>query len=133
MDEQLDVWMVFHVIAATEEAATASLDEHVEQLEAEPAVVSMATEMDEVSEVEQPHPQLEKGYSRVCEADMSVKSFASLVELVINYGPTSVEVTSPDEVTMDIGELRNALNAVAQMMHQFLQSGAGGMMISSPQ
>lgn len=131
--EPLDVWMVFQVVATSEDAATESLEDHVQKLEGEDGVKSIEVEMDDIQEVDKPHPQVEKGYSRVCEVDMEVANFSDLVEIVINYGPTSVDVKAPDEISMDIGEIRDSLNNVAQMMHQFLQAGAGGMMISRPQ
>lgn len=132
-DEPLEVWMIFQVIATAEDATVESLEDHIDQLREESAVSYLDAEFDDVQEVDQPHPEVERGYSQVCEVEMDVRSFSELVELVINYGPTSVDVKAPDRVAMDIGEVRDSLNAVAQMMHQFLQSGAGGMMISRPQ
>ncbi len=132
MSEPLEVWMVFDVMAATEEAARESLDDHLEKLESERSVSAFAADVDDIREVEQPSAQLDHGYSQVAEVEMEVDSFSELVKMVINYGPTSVDVKSPDRVEMGIGEVRNALNAVAQIMHQFLQSGAGGMMVSRP-
>ncbi|MDY6769598.1 MAG: hypothetical protein SVU88_01360, partial [Candidatus Nanohaloarchaea archaeon] len=108
------------------------LQDHLDKLEGERSVSSFAADVDEVSEVEQPSPDLDTGYSQVAEVEMDVDSFAELVEIVINYGPTSVDVTAPEHVEMDLREVRDALNAVAQIMHQFLQSGAGGMMVSRP-
>lgn len=124
--------MVFDVVAATEDAATDALDDHLEKLESERAVTEFEAEMEDAESVENPHPSLEEGYSLLAEVEMTVDSFAELINLVINYGPTSVDVKAPDRVEMEIGEVRDALNAVAQIMHQFLQSGAGGMMVSSP-
>ncbi len=125
--------MIFQVVAATEDAARDSLEEHIEKLKTEKGVSKLEVEMEDLQEVDKPHPQIEKGYSRICEVDMQVDTFSELVSIVINYGPTSVDVKSPEEVSMDIKELRDSLNAVAQMMHRFLQAGVGGMMISKPQ
>ncbi|MFB6294390.1 MAG: hypothetical protein ABEI97_01390 [Candidatus Nanohaloarchaea archaeon] len=132
MSNPLDVWMVFDVLAADEEAAKESLQNHLEQLESERSVMEFSAEVGDVSEVEQPSPDMDAGYSQVAEVDMTVNSFSELVEMVINYGPTSVDVKSPETVEMELREVRDALNAVAQIMHQFLQSGAGGMMVSRP-
>lgn len=132
MAEPIDVWMVFHVVAATEDAAEESLDDHIEQLEGERGVISMSAEMEDAQKVDDPHPQLDEGFSKVCEVELSVKAFSDLIDIVINYGPTSVDVKGPDSREMPIGEMRDSLNSVAQMMHQFLQAGAGGMMISRP-
>jgi hypothetical protein len=130
--ESLDIWMVFQVVAATEDAARDALDEHIEKLETENGVGEMTVDMDDIQAVDKPHPELEKGYSQVCEVDMSVANFSDVISIVINYGPTSIDVKGPESVSMDIGEVRESLNSVAQMMHQFLQAGAGGMMISRP-
>lgn len=132
MNEPLEVWMVFDVVAATEEAAKESLEDHLDKLESERSVSTFTADRDEVREVEQPAEGLDTGYSQVAEVEMEVDSFSELVEMVINYGPTSVDVHAPDRVEMDLAEVRDALNAVAQIMHQFLQSGAGGMMVSRP-
>ncbi|MDY6776602.1 MAG: hypothetical protein SVQ76_00690 [Candidatus Nanohaloarchaea archaeon] len=128
--ESLDVWMVFQVVAATEEAAEESLEDHLEKLEGERSVQEFEADIEEPEPVEKPHPSLEEGYSQVAEVDMTVSRFSDLVDMVINYGPTSVDVKAPEKVEMEIGEVRESLNSVAQIMHQFLQSGAGGMMIS---
>lgn len=125
--------MVFHVVAAEEEAAEESLADHLEKLETEKGVMELSKSVEEVEEVDNPHPSLDTGYSQVAEVELEVSGFADLVSIVVNYGPTSVDVQAPETVEMDIGEVRDALNNVAQMMHQFLQSGAGGMMISRPQ
>lgn len=132
-DQPLDVWMIFQVVAATEDAAVESLDDHIEKLENERSVQELTADMDDTQKVEKPHPQVDKGYSRVCEVDLTVDSFANLVNLVINYGPTSVDVKGPDNVSMDIGEVRDSLNSVADMMHKYLHAGVGGMMISRPE
>lgn len=129
----IEVWMVFHVVAAEKDAAEESLADHLEKLEGENGVQEFSADVEEVEEVDNPHPSLETGFSKVAEVEMVVSGFADLVSMVVNYGPTSVDVKAPDTVEMDIGEVRDALNNVAQMMHQFLQSGAGGMMISRPQ
>ncbi len=132
MSQPLDVWMVFHVVAATEDAARESLSNHIEKLESERSVTSFDADVDDIEQVDKPHPELDTGYSQVAEVEMTVTGFDDLIDIVINYGPTSVDIQAPDSVEMDIGEVRNALNSVAQLLHQFLQSGAGGMMVSRP-
>lgn len=132
MTQPLEVWMVFDVIAAQEEAARESLQNHLEMLEGERGVSSFTAEVEDVREVDQPSPGIESGYSRVAEVEMEVERFSDLVELVINYGPTSVDIQAPERLEMDLRDARDALNAVAQIMHQYVQSGAGGVMVSRP-
>jgi len=130
MTENIDVWMIFEVLAAEEKVAENSLGDHVEKLGDQDGVEITETDFDEVNEVENPHPSLQKGYSQVCEVRCSVKSFSELVKIVLNFGPTMIEVEGPDKIEMNLSEMQDSLNLVAEMMHKFLKAGAGGMMIS---
>ena len=130
MTESIDVWMIFEVLAAEEEVAGNSLEQHVEKLGNQKGVEVEETDFDDVKEVENPHPSLQKGYSQVCEVRCSVESFSELVKIVLNFGPTMIEVEGPDKIEMNLSEMQNSLNLVAEMMHKFLKAGAGGMMIS---
>lgn len=130
MGEEIDVWMIFEVLAAEEKVTESSLESHVEKLGNEEGVEITETDFDDVKEVENPHPSLDKGYSQVCEVRCSADDFGTLVKIVLNFGPTMIEVEGPDKIEMNLSEMQDSLNLVAEMMHKFLQAGAGGMMIS---
>ncbi|MDY6770985.1 MAG: hypothetical protein SV186_03450 [Candidatus Nanohaloarchaea archaeon] len=130
MSDGIDTWMIFEVLAKQEDAAVESLRDHVDKMKEMETVEITSEDFEDVEKVEDPHPALDKGYSQVCEVEATVDDFPTLVELVMNYGPTMIEVQGPEEITLDLGEAQDALNLVAEMMQKFLQSGAGGMMIS---
>ncbi|MFB6216859.1 MAG: hypothetical protein ABEJ72_07825, partial [Candidatus Aenigmatarchaeota archaeon] len=58
------------------------------------------------------------------------EGFDKAVELVINYGPTYIQMEGPDNYELKLSEGQNALQSVANTMHQYAQTGAGGMLIS---
>ncbi|MDY6778871.1 MAG: hypothetical protein SVU32_09470 [Candidatus Nanohaloarchaea archaeon] len=130
VEEPIDLWMVFEVVAAQEDAAVESLENHVEKLGSLDQVDITSKEFDDVKAVENPHPSIDEGYSLVSEVECTVDSFPALVEIVMNYGPTMIEVKGPDRIELELGEAQDALNMVAEMMHKFQQAGVGGMMIS---
>ncbi len=130
MGEKINVWMIFEVLASNKDTAESSLKKHVEKIRNEKNVEITEESFDEVKEVEEPHPSLDKGFSQVCEVRCDVKTFSELVKLVLNYGPTMIEVESPEKIEMKMSELQDSLNLVTEMMHKFLKAGAGGMMIS---
>ncbi len=130
MGEKIDTWMIFEVLAAKKDTAEESLKEHVEKIENEEGVEEIEKDFDEVKEVENPHPKLEKGFSQVLEMRCKVKNFSELVKIVLNYGPTMIEIEGPEKIEMNMREMQDSLNLVAEMMHKFLKAGAGGMMIS---
>lgn len=127
----IKLWMVFEAVAPEKDSLENSLEDHVETMVAqEEGVELVEQEFDEVSKVENPHPGLEEGFSQVAEVRVEADSFTKAVELVINYGPTYVQIEGPDNYEMGIGEAQNALQSVANTMHQYAQMGPGGVLIS---
>lgn len=127
---QLKVWMIFEVLAATKEAAQESLKDHAEKLSEENVEITNE-EFETVQEVEKPHPEIETGYSKVYELEMIVQGLPELIEIIISYGPTMVDVIEPEEVTLGLSDLQNSINSVTQLIHNYAQSGMGGIVISS--
>lgn len=130
MSDHIETWMVFEVLAKKEDAAVDSLKQHVQKIRDEEGVNVTSAEFEEVEEVENPHPSIDVGYSQIVEVEAEADDFPTLIQIVMNFGPTMIEVKGPDEITLDLAETQESLNLVAEMMQKFLQSGAGGMMIS---
>lgn len=127
---ELVLWMVFEALSPNEEDVVESLKDHVEMLEEEERVEVMETEFDDVDEMDNPHPGLEKGYSQVVETRIKVDGFDKAVQVAISYGPTYIQLEEPDRFEIDLKEGQNALQEVVNTMHQYAKSGAGGVMIS---
>jgi hypothetical protein len=51
---------------------------------------------------------------------------------VINYGPTYVQIEGPDGYEIELPELQNSLQEVADLVHQYAQMGVGGVLVSNP-
>jgi hypothetical protein len=122
--------MVFEAVGSTREDIDESLDDHMEKLESEPDVEIVEKELGETSEVEKPHPDIETGYSKVVETVIEVENFTKAVKVTINYGPTYVQLESPEKWEMDLKDGQEALQEVANTMHQYAQMGPGGVIIS---
>ncbi|MFB6241381.1 MAG: hypothetical protein ABEJ36_01090 [Candidatus Nanosalina sp.] len=128
----VNLWMVFEAVAPEREGLEDSLEDHLEKLESEKGVEIVESEIDEVSKVEDPHPGLDEGFSQVCEVRTDIDDFSKAVELVINYGPTYVQLEGPDNYEITLREGQETLQNVANTMHQYAQMGAGGVLISRP-
>jgi len=133
VENAIETWMIFEVLAAEEDAAVESLEDHVNQLASMDTIEITSKEFDSVEEVDDPHPSLDTGYSQVCEIEADVDGFPNLIKIVMNYGPTLIEINGPESIELDLNEMQDSLNLVAEMMQKFLKSGAGGMMISRPE
>ncbi|MFB6202890.1 MAG: hypothetical protein ABEK01_00185 [Candidatus Nanohaloarchaea archaeon] len=129
----IKIWMVFEAVAATEEDLEKSLEEHVKKLrEEEEGLEVVSEESDETEKIENPAPQIDEGFSRVTEVVVEVEKFSKAVSIVLNYGPTYVQIEEPEEWTMDMKDAQESLQKMATKMHQYAQQGAGGVIISKP-
>jgi len=124
------VWMVFEAVGAEKEGVVKSLENHIENIESEKDIEITEIEKDEAEEIENPHESLEKGYSQVIEMRAEFDNFQKVIESVINYGPTYVQMEGPDKYELDLRESQDTLQSVANTMHQYAQMGAGGVLIS---
>lgn len=126
----VELWMVFEAVGPEKEGVESSLDEHVEMLKKEEKGVEVLDiERDEATEMEDPHPSLDKGYSQVVEMNVEMEDFQKAIESVINYGPTYVQFKGPDNYEMNLSESQNVLQSVANTMHQYANMGTGGVLI----
>lgn len=126
------LWMVFEAVAPDKKSVTESLEEHVEAMKSEERIEILEMEKDEVTEVDDPHPGLDKGYNQIVEMRAEMDDFTKAIETVINYGPTYVQFEGPDHYEMDLKESQETLQKVANTMHQYAQMGTGGVLISKP-
>lgn len=126
----VELWMVFEAVAAKEEAVEDSLDDHLEKLESESEVEITESNIDEVSEVENPTPDLQKGFSQVAECRLEVESFRKCIQITFDYGPTYVQVEGPEKYEMDLKESQESLQQVADVMHNYAKKGLGGVLVS---
>ncbi|WEL19264.1 hypothetical protein [Candidatus Nanohalococcus occultus] len=126
----IKLWMVFEAVAPNKQGVENSLQDHIEMLSGDDGVQIKEKTFDEISEMENPHPGLEKGFSQVCEIRTEIDDFSKVIQTVINYGPTYVQIEGPDEINMDLKDAQESLQQVVDTMHQYANSGAGGMLIS---
>lgn len=126
----VELWLVFEAVGPEKEGVEKSLEEHIEAMESESEIEILKKEEGEIEEVKDPHPGLDKGYSKVLELEAEFNNFQKAVESVINYGPTYVQIEGPDSFEMGLKEAQETLQSVATTMHQYAQMGAGGVLIS---
>jgi hypothetical protein len=127
---KIQLWMVFEAVAATEEGVEDSLDEHLEKLESESRVEITESNIDEISRVENPHPDLEEGFSQVAECRLEVDDFEKAISLTFNYGPTYVQMEGPEKFELDLKDGQESLQTVANVIHKYAEKGLGGVLVS---
>lgn len=124
------LWMVFEAVGPDRETVDEAMKDHLENLDGNEGVDITEREEEDLQEMENPHPTLEKGYSKVVEIRVEIESFARALETVINYGPTYVQFEGPESFEMGMKDAQDSLQTVASTMHEYAQKGAGGVVVS---
>jgi len=125
------VGMMIEALAISCNAAESALKKHVEKMEKEKGIIVYKKDFRGTQEVKKPLPNIEKGYSEVVDVEIIAENFDKLVQIVLNYGPSAIEIIEPKNIKMDAGEAQGVLNSLASMIHTFAAMGAGGMLVST--
>ncbi|MBI2578645.1 MAG: hypothetical protein HYW26_02965 [Candidatus Aenigmarchaeota archaeon] len=129
-DGWYDVVFLIEALGAKEEILTKTLKEHVEKLSKTPDTIIYETNYSDVQQVEKPIEGLETGYSQFVEVKFVTKTLFLLLNAVILYGPSAVEILGPERKEIRIDEVQNIVNILAGVLHQFAASGMGGIVIT---
>ena len=123
---------VFNIeaMAVSKEVAEKALKEHVERMEKAKDVFVYEKNFMDVQEIDNPPKNVEKAYSQVVEVKLFVKDLLALIGTVVLYGPSSIEILSPKSKEVSMEEMQLIANALAGMIHQFAQAGAGGIVFT---
>lgn len=129
----IKVWMIFEVQAAAEDVCVSALKKHVDGLGAQSYVKIMEQSFTDVDKIDAPDGLKQRGvnnlFTQVSEVTLMARDFEGVMNAVINYAPTAVEIVAPEKITISMRDAQNALVSVADMMHKFANAGIGGMLI----
>ncbi|MBU4246552.1 MAG: hypothetical protein ABIF85_02550 [Nanoarchaeota archaeon] len=130
----IKTWLLFEVVAVKKEVAESALKEHIGKLKKEAAIKVIDenfTSIDLVEPAEHLKAQgITETWSQIVEIIVCAKDFEALMNMVVTYAPTAVEIMAPAKITLDMRSAQNALATVADMIHKFAAAGIGGMLIS---
>jgi len=125
----LDVWMAFETVAINKETVENALKIHIEKIgkSKNKDVILYEKNIGEnliVKEVpdhiKKKMPENAELWSQVANVKIVVKDMFSLMNIIIVYGPSAVEIHGPNSRTMKLDEMQNVASA-----------GVGGVVISS--
>ncbi len=123
------VWIVFNAMAINENVARESLESLTNKLDKDDRVKIYKKVFGEAKRIEKPLKNIEVGYSVVCEISLVSKNFDNIVQIVIEYGPSAIEIYEPEKFVLKAGEAQSILNSIAFMMHSLAAVGAGGIVV----
>jgi hypothetical protein len=124
----LRVRLVFEVIGVRQDVTEVALKDLLGKLDRDKRVAVYNKEFSDIIKVENPVKNIKEGYSQVCEADLVAKGLENLVGIVIEYGPSAIDVIEPAKIEMPVGEATAVANTVSDMIHRFAAAGIGGLL-----
>jgi len=130
----LRAWIAFEVLAVESGAASSAIEELIGNLEKEDKVGVYSKELSEVRKVENPPLRgIKEAFSRIAKIELVAKSINVMLELVIKYGPSAVEILEPKKLVLQASEAQVMLIWVSVMMHVFASAGIGGLVFTRKQ
>ncbi|MCD6368063.1 MAG: hypothetical protein J7L45_03195 [Candidatus Aenigmarchaeota archaeon] len=109
-------WSMIEVMAVGKDVTEEALKEHVKKIKKEKWIKIYKEKFE---------PAVETGnkikdkdvYTQVVELEFIVKGFKELVDFVILYGPSALEVLEPEKIEIKMGEAQETLNRIATVLH----------------
>ncbi len=129
-EKWFEVWFSIEALAVDKEVVENALKKHVEKMKAIKDVFVYETDFSEIIKVEKPMKNVEEAYSQVARVRFFAKTLSLLISVVMTYGPSSIEIISPDKKDISIAEIQDIANLLAGIVHQFAAAGVGGIVIT---
>ena len=126
--------MMVEILAVTEEAAKHALEKHVEGLSKEKQVMLYKKDFSELTKLQNPlprNPNIKEAFSQVVDLECAVQRYEDLIQIVMHYGPSSMEILEPGKIKLELGEAQGIMNSLADMIHKFVAAGVGGVVIKA--
>lgn len=108
---------IIEASSKSEEAVEKQMDKLEQSLKKEPYKL-LEFERAEVEKEENDEGEGETATTFI-ETEVTVPKFTDLLYLVVNYGPSSVEVLEPDEINLTVEELQKSLNDLSSAIHYY--------------
>jgi hypothetical protein len=123
--------MMIEALAVSKEAVKSALEKHVDKMEKTKGCHIYKKSFKDFVVVDKPFPNIDRAYSYIVELEMVTRNFETLLFIVMNFAPSSVEILEPSELKIDMGQAQNILVATSAMIHKFAQAGIGGIVVNS--
>ncbi len=125
----LRAWFMFEAIAINEQVVKEALESLLNKIDKDERIKVYKKQFLGTKRMEKPLENVKEGFSQVCEIEIISKNLDNIVQISMEYGPSSIELLEPKKLSVDNTEAQNILNTIAGMMHRFAAAGIGGMVV----
>jgi hypothetical protein len=128
-EKWFDVWFAIEAVSMDKGTLENALKTHIEKLSAAKNTYVYDVKYHELKDIDNPVKGVEKAHTQVADVKLFVKDLLSLVNIIMLYGPSAIEIIGPDRKEIHLEEVQRIANTIAGIMHQFAAAGVGGMII----
>ena len=129
-DKWFDVWVHIEALAVDKDVVESALKRHVEKMDDVKNILVYDRHFTETVKVDKPAKDVEVGYSQIVKVKFLAKDLLTLIGVAMTFGPSSVEIMSPDKKEVSLSEAQNIVNLITGVVHQFAAAGVGGIIIT---
>lgn len=122
------VWMAFEALAVNQDAVSEALSNLISKMNTDERLKVYRQQSSPLDKVENPMKGVAEGWSQTAEVELVIKNFDELVQVVMEYGPSAIELRSPSSLKLECSVANATLNGVADMMHK-IASRYGGVVL----
>jgi hypothetical protein len=129
-EKWFEVQFTIEALAVDKEFVEKALRTHVEKMSKIRTLFVYDTKYLETLKVQKPMDNIEEAFSQVVKVKFFAKDLLTLFNVVMVYGPSSIEILGPDRHEIKISEVQGISNTLAGVVHQFAAAGVGGIVIT---
>lgn len=129
-DGWIEAWFAIETLGGSSDVVETALKTHVEKLSREENILITKKDFKHIEEVKNPPKPLQRGWSQIVNITLFAKNLEALIRVVLNYGPSAVEIMSPKSKNISAEEMQNIANSLSGLLHSFAAAGVGGMVIA---
>lgn len=124
----------FELLAVKKEVTESTLKQHVEKIKRQKDVYVLKENFQETKKVENPlsqMPNVKEAYSQAVEVEFISKNVETLLTVVMFFAPSAIEILEPQRLEIGLETIQVVMNSVADLIHRYAATGAGGVVVSA--
>lgn len=129
-DGWIEAWLAIEALGIGGDVVKDALEKHVGHMSKSKDVFVYEKKFSEARKIDNLSEKVKEAYSQIVETKVLFKDLYSLINVVLLYGPSSVEIIGPNSKEVRIDEMQSVCNTLASLVHQFAAAGIGGMLVT---
>ena len=129
-EKWFEVQFTIEALAINKDVVENALKKHIEKMGKIRGIFIYETKFLDTLKVEKPMKDVDEAYSQVVRLKFFAKDILTLLNVVMVYGPSSIEIMGPEKNEIKMNEVQSLANTLAGVVHQFAAAGVGGIVIT---